>query len=103
MWGFIHVLYLIGWGNRLGTLYTWARAIRFSHNRGHRMITFDDARSFGAADDGEALPEARGTRPCGGRRRAHGRTRARARRAPGQPRSRARRCAAIRTGPFSSP
>ena len=24
MWGFIHVLYLIGWGNRLGTLYTWA-------------------------------------------------------------------------------
>jgi NADH:ubiquinone reductase (H+-translocating) len=22
MWGFIHVLYLIGWGNRLGTLYT---------------------------------------------------------------------------------
>ena len=34
MWGFIHVLYLIGWGNRLGTLYTWARALTFSHNRG---------------------------------------------------------------------
>ena len=30
MWGFIHVLYLIGWGNRLGTLYTWARALTFS-------------------------------------------------------------------------
>ena len=24
MWGFIHVLYLIGWGNRIGTLYSWA-------------------------------------------------------------------------------
>ena len=30
MWAFIHVLYLIGWGNRLGTLYTWARALSFS-------------------------------------------------------------------------
>jgi NADH:ubiquinone reductase (H+-translocating) len=39
MWAFIHVLYLIGWGNRLGTLYTWARALVFSHNRGHRMIS----------------------------------------------------------------
>jgi NADH:ubiquinone reductase (H+-translocating) len=39
MWGFIHVFYLIGWGNRLGTLYTWARALVFSNNRGHRMIS----------------------------------------------------------------
>jgi NADH dehydrogenase len=45
MWGFIHVLYLVGWGNRLGTLYTWARALWFSHNRGHRIITFDSARN----------------------------------------------------------
>ena len=107
MWGFIHVLYLIGWGNRIGTIYTWARALTFSRNRGHRLITFDDARSFGAADDGERAADVRRahgrTRPCGGRRRAHGRTRARARRAPGQPRSRARRCAAIRTGPLTSP
>ena len=43
MWGFIHVLYLIGWGNRLGTLYTWARALTFSRNRGHRLITFEQA------------------------------------------------------------
>jgi len=49
MWGFIHVLYLIGWGNRLGTIYTWARALTFSRNRGHRLITFDDARGFSAA------------------------------------------------------
>src|SRR3954464_2155077 len=33
MWAFIHVMYLVGWGNRLGTLYTWARALWFSHNR----------------------------------------------------------------------
>jgi NADH dehydrogenase len=44
MWAFIHVLYLIGWGNRLGTLYTWARAIWFGHSRAHRVITFDTAK-----------------------------------------------------------
>ncbi len=43
MWGFIHVLYLIGWGNRLGTLYTWLRALVFTKNRGHRIITFEQA------------------------------------------------------------
>jgi NADH dehydrogenase len=50
MWGFIHVLYLVGWGNRLGTLYTWARALWFSHNRGHRIITFETSRSDVAPD-----------------------------------------------------
>jgi NADH:ubiquinone reductase (H+-translocating) len=44
MWAFIHVLYLVGWGNRLGTIYTWARALWFSHNRGHRIITYETAR-----------------------------------------------------------
>jgi NADH:ubiquinone reductase (H+-translocating) len=44
MWGFVHVAYLVGWGNRLGTLYTWARALYFSKNRGHRIITFEQAR-----------------------------------------------------------
>lgn len=43
MWSFIHVLYLIGWGNRLGTLYTWLRAMVLSKNRGHRIITFEGA------------------------------------------------------------
>jgi NADH dehydrogenase len=43
MWSFIHVLYLIGWGNRLGTLYTWLRALVFSKNRGHRIIAFEGA------------------------------------------------------------
>jgi NADH dehydrogenase len=43
MWGFIHVLYLIGWGNRLGTIYMWARALYLSKNRGHRIITYEEA------------------------------------------------------------
>jgi NADH dehydrogenase len=44
MWGFIHMLYLIGWGNRLGTLYTWLRALVLTKNRGHRIITYDTAK-----------------------------------------------------------
>jgi NADH dehydrogenase len=43
MWGFIHVLYLIGWSNRMGTMYNWARGLYFSKNRGHRIITFEQA------------------------------------------------------------
>lgn len=43
MWGFIHVQYLVGWGNRLGTIYTWARALYLSKNRGHRIISFQTA------------------------------------------------------------
>ena len=43
MWMFIHMLYLIGWGNRIGTIYTWLRALVFTKNRGHRMITFEQA------------------------------------------------------------
>jgi len=43
MWGFIHVAYLIGWGNRFGTIYTWARALYFAKNRGHRIITYERA------------------------------------------------------------
>jgi NADH dehydrogenase len=45
LWGFIHVAYLIGWGNRLGTLYTWARALTLSKNRGHRIITLQQAQA----------------------------------------------------------
>src|SRR4051812_7773392 len=44
MWGFIHVMYLVGWGNRVGTVYTWLRSLWFSRNRGHRIITFEGAR-----------------------------------------------------------
>ncbi len=44
MWAFIHVAYLVGWGNRIGTMYTWARGIWFGHSRAHRIITFETAR-----------------------------------------------------------
>jgi NADH dehydrogenase len=44
MWGSVHVLYLVGWGNRLAAIYTWARALTFTHNRAHRVITFEQAR-----------------------------------------------------------
>jgi NADH:ubiquinone reductase (H+-translocating) len=43
MWSFIHIMYLVGWGNRLGTMYTWGRTLYFSKNRGHRIITFEQA------------------------------------------------------------
>jgi hypothetical protein len=43
MWGFVHVLYLIGWGSRLGTLYAWLRSLTFSANRGYRVITQQNA------------------------------------------------------------
>jgi NADH:ubiquinone reductase (H+-translocating) len=39
MWGFIHVAYLIGWGNRMITLYSWLRSLSFSHHRGERVVT----------------------------------------------------------------
>ena len=43
MWAFIHVLYLIGWGNRFGTLYSWGRSLWFTKNRAHRTITLEQA------------------------------------------------------------
>ena len=44
MWGFVHVLYLVGWGNRLGAIFSWSRALTFSNNRANRLITFEQAR-----------------------------------------------------------
>ena len=43
MWGFIHVLYLIGWGNRFTTLYNWMRSLSFAHHRSERVITLEQA------------------------------------------------------------
>jgi NADH dehydrogenase len=43
MWGLVHVAYLVGWGNRIGAMYTWGRALYFGKNRGHRIITFEQA------------------------------------------------------------
>jgi NADH dehydrogenase len=50
MWGFVHVLYLIGWGNRLGTLFVWLRSLVFTKNYPQRIITFEQAQA-GAEDD----------------------------------------------------
>jgi NADH dehydrogenase len=61
MWGFIHVLYLIGWGNRIGTVYTWLRALVFTKNRGHRIITFEQAHE-------QAVPTHRALRASTGRK-----------------------------------
>jgi len=44
MWGFVHVLYLIGWGNRLAAVFNWARALTFTKNRPYRTITAELAR-----------------------------------------------------------
>jgi NADH:ubiquinone reductase (H+-translocating) len=44
MWGVVHVFYLIGWGNRLGAVFNWARALTFAKNRAHRSITLERAR-----------------------------------------------------------
>jgi NADH:ubiquinone reductase (H+-translocating) len=44
MWGVVHVLYLVGWGNRIGAVFNWARALTFTKNRPHRTITAELAR-----------------------------------------------------------
>ena len=57
MWAFIHVLYLIGWGNRLGAIFNWTRALTFTKNRPHRTITFERARYELTHDTGKDTNE----------------------------------------------
>ena len=45
MGGLVHVLYLVGWGNRAAAVFNWARALTFSKNRPYRTITHEGARS----------------------------------------------------------
>jgi NADH:ubiquinone reductase (H+-translocating) len=45
MWGFVHVLYLVGWGNRVAAVFNWARALTFSKNRPYRTISYEHARN----------------------------------------------------------
>jgi NADH dehydrogenase len=63
MWGFVHVLYLIGWGNRLAAVFSWGRGLTFTKNRAHRLITFEQARYelTHHAAQGEAPGESRGS------------------------------------------
>jgi len=44
MWGFVHVLYLVGGGNRVAAIFNWARALTFTKNRPFRTITVERAR-----------------------------------------------------------
>jgi NADH dehydrogenase len=50
MWAFVHVLYVVGWGNRIGTILNWTRAMTFTKNRLHRTITFERAQ-YEVAED----------------------------------------------------
>ncbi len=43
LWCYVHVMFLIGWGNRLGTLYNWVRSLRYARHRGHRLINMAHA------------------------------------------------------------
>ena len=54
MWGFIHVLYLVDWGHRFGTVYNWARAMTFGSNRSHRIITYEQAHDHAEHSDGRS-------------------------------------------------
>lgn len=36
----------IDWGNRLATVYTWARALTFTNTRAHLVITFEHRREL---------------------------------------------------------
>ena len=66
MWGFVHVLYLVGWGNRLGAIFSWSRALTFSNNRAFRLITFEQARYELAPPARHEVPdEFRGSRHGG--------------------------------------
>ncbi len=53
MWGFVHVLYLIGWGNRVAAVLNWGRALTFAKNRPHRTINFERARYELTHDTGQ--------------------------------------------------
>lgn len=43
LWMIVHLMYLIGWGSRVGIIYSWLRAFVFTKNRAHRIIAFEQA------------------------------------------------------------
>jgi NADH dehydrogenase len=42
-WAFIHVLYLIGWGHRIGAMIRWFWSLVLTSNRGERLISLEQA------------------------------------------------------------
>ena len=57
MWGLVHVLYLVGWGNRVAAVFNWARALTFAKNRPYRTITVERARYELMHDTGKDTSE----------------------------------------------
>ena len=73
MWGFVHVFYLVGFGNRVAAVLNWARALTFTKDRAHRAITVEDARdelthgAGQAGQDASVLPGRQRHCQCGAR------------------------------------
>ena len=51
MWAFVHVLYLIGWGNRFSTLLRWLFQLT-TRNRSQRVVDVEHAAFWGPARSG---------------------------------------------------
>jgi NADH:ubiquinone reductase (H+-translocating) len=54
MWGFVHVFYLIGWGNRLSTMLVWLRSLVLTKNYPQRIIGLEQPQAVDGAVDGAA-------------------------------------------------
>jgi NADH dehydrogenase len=54
MWAFVHIAYLVGWGNRFGTMLRWMWTLA-SRNRRERLIS-QHRHDAGGAAEGAALP-----------------------------------------------
>jgi len=67
-WAVIHVLYLVGWGHRVGTIYHWTWSLLFTKNRSQRLITMDQAQAeIDQVDPGDAAAASgsNGDQPAG--------------------------------------
>ena len=51
MWAFVHVMYLVGWGNRLVTVMRWVFQMT-TRNRGQRVVDVEQAATWGTARAG---------------------------------------------------
>ena len=58
IWCYVHVAFLIGWGNRLGTLFNWVRSLRYARFRGHRLISVTASYDDGVPAEHHHLHEA---------------------------------------------
>ncbi len=60
MWGVVHILYLVGWGNRIGAMWSWARALINLGSRSHRIISYGGGarRKLDAGPTSAILPHA---------------------------------------------